>query len=147
MECWSVRQRVSAYLDDAVSAEEARLLERHLNTCRECTLETERYFGLRAKLHSLPRPMAPPELTTRLRVVASMVRMEAAAGASRWNRWRNRLELSLRHLMRPLAVPAVGGLCSALFLFGTLVPTFKSAFAMSALSGDVPTMLATEPVL
>jgi hypothetical protein len=134
-------------MDDAVSADEGRLLERHLNTCRECTLETERYFGLREKLRSLPRPMAPPELTTRLRVVASRVRMEAAGEASRWNRWRNRLELSLRHLMRPLALPALGGLCSAIFLFSTLVPTFESAFAMGASSGDVPTMLATEPVL
>ena len=43
MECWSVRQRVSAYLDDAVSAEERRMLKRHLNGCRECALESERY--------------------------------------------------------------------------------------------------------
>jgi anti-sigma factor RsiW len=147
MECWSVRQRVSAYLDDAVSADEGRLLERHLNACRECTLETERYLSLRDKLQLLPRLLPPPELTTRLRVVASKVRMESVGGASRWNRWLDRLELSLRHLMRPLALPAVGGLCSAIFLFSTLVPMFKSAFAMSALSGDVPTMLVTEPML
>jgi hypothetical protein len=138
---------VSAYVDDAVSADEGRLLQRHLNTCRECTLETERYFGLREKLRSLPRLAAPPDLTMRLRVVASKVRMEAAGGTSRWNRCRDRLELSLRHLMRPLALPAVGGLCSAVFLFSTLVPTFKSTFAMGALSGDVPTTLVTEPML
>jgi anti-sigma factor RsiW len=147
MKCWSVRQRVSAYLDDAVSAEEGRLLQRHLNNCRECMVETERYFGLREKLRSLPHPLAPPDLTTRLRVVASKVRMEAAGGAGRWNRWRERFELSLHHLMRPLALPAVGGLCSAIFLFSTLVPTFKSAFALGTLTGDVPTMLTTEPML
>ena len=138
---------MSAYLDDAVSAEEGRLLERHLNTCRECTLETERYSGLREKLRSLPRLLPPPDLTTRLRVAASKIRMESSGGATRWNRWLNRLELSLRHLMRPLALPAVGGLCSAVFLFSTLVPMFKSAFAMGGLSADVPTMLATEPML
>ena len=49
--------------------------------------------------------------------------------------------------MRPLALPAVGGLCSAVFLFSTLVPTFKSAFALESISGDVPTMLVTEPML
>jgi hypothetical protein len=48
--------------------------------------------------------------------------------------------------MRPLALPAVGGLCSAVFLFSTLVPMFKSAYALSE-SGDIPTMLATEPLL
>jgi hypothetical protein len=147
MECWSVRQRVSAYLDDAVSAEESRSLKRHLNTCRECTVEAERYSVMRDKLRSLPRPLAPPELTTRLRVVASKIRTESDGGASRWNRWLNRLELSLHHLMRPLALPAVGGLCSAVFLFSTLVPTFKSAFAMGTLAGDVPIMLTTEPML
>jgi hypothetical protein len=134
-------------LDDAVSAEEGRLLERHLNTCRECALEMEAYSGLRGKLRSLPRPLPPPELTTRLRVLASKISTESVGGASRSNRWLNRLELSLHHLMRPLALPAVGGLCSAVFLFSTLVPTFKSAFAMGGLAGDVPTMLATEPML
>ena len=49
--------------------------------------------------------------------------------------------------MRPLALPAVGGLCSAVFLFSTLVPTFKSAFGLASLSGDVPTMLTTQPTL
>jgi hypothetical protein len=147
MQCWNVRQRVSAYLDHAVSAEEGRLLESHLNTCRECTLEAERYSGVRRKLRALPRLLPPPELATRLRVAASKIRMESAGGASRWSRWLDRLELSLRHLMRPLALPAVGGLCSAIFLFSTLAPTFRSAFAMGALAGDVPTMLATEPML
>ena len=59
--------------------------------------------------------------------------MESFGGASPWSRWRDRVELSLRNLMRPLALPAVGGLCSAVFLFSTLVPMFKSAFAMSEL--------------
>jgi hypothetical protein len=146
MECRSVRARVSDYLDDAVSAEERGLLKRHLNMCRECSLESERYSELRRKLQLLPKRMPPADLTTRLRVVASKVRMESLRGAGPWSRWRDRMELSLRNLMRPLAVPAVGGLCSAVFLFSTLVPMFKSAFAMSA-SGDVPTMLFTEPTL
>lgn len=122
------------------------MLKRHLNICRACALESERYSELRRKLRSLPKRMPPADLTTRLRVVASKVRMESFRGASPWSRWRDRMELSLRNLMRPLAVPAVGGLCSAVFLFSTLVPMFKSAFAMSA-SGDVPTMLFTEPTL
>jgi hypothetical protein len=147
MECWTVRQRVSAYVDDAVSAEEGRLLERHLNTCQECALETQRYFGVREKLRSLPRLLPPPDLTTRLRVIASKVRMESVGGPSRWNRWWDRLELSLHHLMRPLALPAVGGLCSAVFLFSTLVPMFESAFAMGTLDADVPLMLTTQPML
>lgn len=131
-------------MDDAVSAEERRLLKRHLNGCRECALESERYLQLREKLRSLPTPVPPADLTTRLRVVASKVRMESFS--SPWSRWRDRAELTMRNLMRPLAVPAVGGLCSAVFLFSTLVPMFKSAFAMSG-PGDIPTMLNTQPML
>jgi hypothetical protein len=147
MECGTVKQRVSAYLDDDVSAEERRSLKRHFNGCRECSLESERYSQLRANLRSLPKQMPPAELTTRLRVVASKVRMESFGGASPWNRWRDRAELTLRNLMRPLALPAMGGLCSAIFLFSTLVPMFKSAFALGVDPGDVPTMLVTEPTL
>lgn len=122
------------------------MLKRHLNSCRQCALESERYWQLRQKLRALPKLIPPVDLTTRLRVVASKVRMESFGGASPLDRWRDRVELSLRNLMRPLALPAVGGLCSAIFLFSTLVPTFKSAFALSG-SEDVPTMLVTTPTL
>jgi len=146
MECASVKERVSEYLDGAVSVEERRLLKRHMNVCRECALESQRYAEVREKLRSLPKRVPPPDLTTRLRVVASKVRMESFGGASPWRRWCDRVELSLRNLMRPLALPAAGGLCSALFLFSIFVPMFKSTFAMSV-AGDVPTMLATQPML
>jgi Putative zinc-finger len=146
MECLSVRQRVSEYLDGAVSAEERRALKRHLNGCHQCALESERYSQLREKLRSLPKRVPPADLTTRLRVVASKVRLESFGGASSWRRWRDRVELSLRNLMRPLALPAAGGLCSAVFLFSTLVPMFKSAYAFGG-PGDIPTMLTTEPLL
>jgi Putative zinc-finger len=147
MDCSSVKERVSDYLDDVVSADERRMLERHLKGCQDCALESERYSQLRLKLRSLPKRVPPQELTTRLRVVASKVRVESFGGASPWSRWRDRVELTLRNLMRPLALPAVGGLCSAVFLFSTLVtPMFKSAFAMSD-SADIPTMLTTAPML
>jgi len=146
MECGSVRQRVSAYLDGAVSADERRLLRGHFSSCRECARESERYSQVREKLRSLPKRMPPADLTTRLLVVASKVRMESFGGATRWSRWRDRMALSLRNLMQPLALPAVGGLCSAVFLFSTFVPMFKSAFMLSS-SGDIPTMLSTESTL
>ena len=91
MECFTVKQRVSDYLDDAVTAEEGRLVERHLNTCQECALQTEWYSSMREKLRSLPPRTAPPELTTRLRVLASKVRTESAGGATPWSRWRDRV--------------------------------------------------------
>jgi hypothetical protein len=146
MECWTVQRVVSAYLDDAVSEAERSEVRQHLSSCQLCARESEKYSDLRAALRSLPQRTPPPDLTVRLRVVDSKARMEAAGGESRWIRWRDWLQLSASNLMRPVALPAIGGLCSAVFLFSSLVPTFQSAFDVTSL-GDVPTMLATEPML
>ena len=147
MECWTVQRRVSAYLEHAVSEEERRAVREHLSGCRACTLESEKYSRLRETLRSLPQRTPPADLATRLRVAASRARMESAGGATRFSRWRDRFQLTLSNLMRPVALPAIGGLCSAVFLFSSLVPTFESAFAMTTPFGDVPTMLTTQPTL
>jgi hypothetical protein len=100
-------------------------------------------------LRALPQLAPPPELTVRLRVAASRVRLESGFGAGRFRRWRDRLQLTLSNLMRPVALPAVGGFCSAVFLFSALIPAFVPALAMSRVPapGDVPTMLTTEPMV
>ncbi len=51
--------------------------------------------------------------------------------------------------MRPLALPAAGGLCSAIFLFSALVPAFMPTYAMARTPSlwDPPTMLLTEPMV
>jgi hypothetical protein len=146
MECFAVRRLASAYLDDAISGEERSAVIRHLSSCRECALESKKYSDLRQALRSLPRRTPPPDLAVRLRVAASKVRAESATGAGRWGHWRDYLQLTLRNLMRPVALPAIGGLCSAVFLFSSLVPAFQSAFAAIS-PGDVPTMLTTQPLL
>jgi anti-sigma factor (TIGR02949 family) len=150
MECWSVRQKISAYLDKAVSEEESKQLRRHLSDCDACTREAERFERVRAALRSLPNMSVPSELTLRLRVVASRVRAESARAESGWRGWRDRIELTVKNLMRPLALPLAGGICSAVVLFSALVPTFTSTYAKSntpASTWDVPTMLATEPTV
>ena len=145
MDCWIVQRGISAYLDGVCSGEARREINQHLSACRKCATESERYQRLREGLRALPQQMPPVELTVRLRVAASKAR---AGSADRWRSWRDRFELSLANLMRPLALPAVGGLCSAVFLFSTLVPTFKSAFAMDKTPwDDVPTMLTTQPTV
>jgi hypothetical protein len=59
--------------------------------------------------------------------------------------WRDRALLYVRNLMRPFAVPAVGGLTSAFVLFSALMPSL--AMPMPAIQNDVPLMLVTEPTV
>lgn len=107
--------------------------------------ETER---LRQLMRSLTRKSPPPELNTRLRVLASQERLRrvrrANAGALATD-FVERLRLMADNLMRPVAVPAAGGLLSAIVLFSMLVPTFAIQRIDSA--SDVPTSLATEATL
>lgn len=122
----------------------------HMGACQSCARESDRSQRIREALRSLPQKSTPVDLTMRLRVTASKARMESAVRkTSLWTRLRDRFELWLQPLMRPVALPAVGGLCSAIFLFSALVPTFSPAFAMSRTPSlwDVPTMLMTEPTL
>ncbi|HTS46769.1 MAG TPA: zf-HC2 domain-containing protein [Bryobacteraceae bacterium] len=148
MKCWNARSRISAYLDNALPVAERQALRQHLNACRDCALESGQQQRLRQAVSSLPRGIPPSDLTLRLRVVASKARAELR-GPGRWTRFRDRLSLALDNLMRPLAVPAVGGLCSAIFMFSALVPTFMPTYAMArnASPWDPPTMLITEPMV
>ena len=149
MECWTVKRRVSGYLDNAVPAEERREMRQHMSQCQVCARELDRHRRIREALASLPKRIPPPDLTLRLRVAASRVQAESAHGASSLSRWWDRCQLGLKNLMRPLALPLAGGLCSAVFLFSALVPTFQPTFALNLNPSlaDVPTMLTTEPTV
>jgi Putative zinc-finger len=148
MDCRNARRNISAYLDHRMPASERQAVRKHLNACRACALESAEQERLRRTVRSLPRRVPPADLTLRLRVIASKARAEIQ-GPGRWTRLRNRLSLSLENLMRPMALPAVGGLCSAVFMFSALIQSFMPAFAMArtASAFDPPTMLLTQPML
>ena len=148
MECLTVRSKASAYADNGLSQEERLEMRQHMQDCQICARESERYQRIREALRSLPRRIPPSDLTVRLRVAASQARTLTANGASDWTRLRDRFQLALSNLMRPLALPLAGGLCAALVLFSALVPTFTPTFAgKTDTLLDVPTMLSTEPSL
>jgi hypothetical protein len=105
-------------------------------------------------LRALPRHVPPPDLGLKLRVIASQEQARRALPV--WRRWQEQGKLTLRNLMQPLALPAVGGLCSAIFLFSSLVPSFtfyrtpdspQSSFGMVAGMFAVPVVLSSAPTL
>ena len=148
MDCRNARRNISAYLDHRMPGSESQAVRNHLNACRACALESAEQQRLRRTVRSLPRRTPPADLALRLRVIASKARAEIQ-GPNRWARLRNRLALGLENLMRPMALPAVGGLCSAIFMFSALIQTFMPAFAMArtASAFDPPTMLLTQPMV
>ena len=101
---------------------------------------------LGAALRALPR-VSPPGLTTSLRVLASRERQRRLAAQSglrgRLAHWGDRLSLHAGNLMRPLALPVAGGVCSAVVLFGIMLGSTYTVSANTNPDLDVPTMLST----
>lgn len=142
MSCESVRSSITAYLDQLLTgAEEARLMQ-HLSHCRDCATQIDAYRHSRAMLRGLPVASPPPELRSRLRVLASHERERRLARidwSTRLDHLGARIRLWTDNLMRPVALPFAGGLVSAMFLFGMLVPALL--FQID-LRNDVPTQLS-----
>lgn len=133
MNCRTVRQKLLADLDQLLPGTERREVAAHLLRCRPCADEAARRENVRSVMRALPRFSPPPELTVRLRVMASR---EIERRRRNWfRRTADRIELSFRDLMRPLAVPFAGGLFSTAFLFALLIPSF--AFRIAPVH-DVP---------
>jgi RNA polymerase sigma-70 factor (ECF subfamily) len=66
--CWEARRRISEYLDGELPAREARLVERHLETCPTCPPLYAALVGTREALGALrdPDSVVPPDLAERI---------------------------------------------------------------------------------
>jgi Putative zinc-finger len=146
MKCWTVQRRFSAYLDNSLPDKDALALRAHLRDCGACSQRSDGYRLTQRALRSLPYWTPPAELTMRLRIAASRELARNARWGLRFPAWASRLKLTLDNLMKPLALPAAGGLCAAILLFTILVPPFSGAFFLVS-ADDVPTGLSTDPVL
>ena len=95
-------------------------------------------------LRNLPRRVPPAGLTTSLRVIASRERQRRIEGQSLSKvcvRWLDRTRLTVQDMLRPLMLPATGGVFSAVVLFSMwLVPTYPLRTKMMV---DIPTQLTT----
>jgi hypothetical protein len=105
-------------------------------------------------LRTLPRRSAPVDLTHKLREMAERERQQRTAWArvkafcGQWtsHAW-TQLHLRFDNVMRPLALPVVGGVFSAVTLFNVgVAPAYPViAHTVHAEDSDVPTKLSTEP--
>lgn len=124
MICWSVKRRTHAYVDRKLGSFERAWIERHLGGCESCSTYYEQISSIRLALHRLPQRSAPAQLAVRLRIAASrerqlMLETDGSRWRAVWRRWKFRLD----EFMRPLTIPATGGLISSIALFGALAFT------------------------
>jgi hypothetical protein len=141
MKCQKVRTRLAGYLDDAlVSAPESRErheIGQHLDGCESCREELQRYRKLSVLLSRVPRAVPPADLGVRIRV-ASAQAQETRDWQHRWQRIKDRAEILLDNVFRPLTVPATGGLFSAIVVFVFVLHMIMPGIVVQADPNDIP---------
>src|SRR5580704_1502993 len=141
MKCDKVQSRLAWYLDDALTSaprlEERSAIRQHLDACMECREELQRYRKLSVLLSRMPRAVPPADLSVKIRVAAA----QAQGRPSHWQRVKDRSEILLDNVFRPLTVPATGGLFSAFIIFVFVLHMIVPGITVQADPNDIPTGL------
>src|SRR5499433_2646229 len=120
MKCTTVRSKLAGYLDDALvgssRVEERVRVTEHLEACAPCRAELQRFRKLAVMLSRVQKAAPPADLAVRIKVAVAQSE-PAPTMARRYRRLRDRAELLLDNVFRPLTVPATGGFLSAMLVF------------------------------
>jgi len=144
MKCLKVRSRLAGYLDDALvnapSPQERHAIGKHLELCEDCREELQRYRKLSVLLSRMPRAVPPADLAIRIKVAAAQAQ-ETRDWAHRWQHIKDRAEILLDNVFRPITVPATGGLFSAFVIFVFVLHMIMPGITVQADPNDIPTGL------
>ncbi|HXR74464.1 MAG TPA: zf-HC2 domain-containing protein [Bryobacteraceae bacterium] len=135
--CHTAKRHSAAYVDGRLRADRRSNVVAHLHHCEDCATYFEQISQLRAALKTVPERLIPHRLQTSLQVIASRQRAEVlATRGSHWKAIWDKWCFRINELMKPLAIPATGGLLSSLVLFGTFVFTISTTTRL--VSYEVP---------
>jgi hypothetical protein len=144
MTCDRVHRRLAGYLDDAsVSAArsaERAVIRQHLENCEPCREELQRYRKLAVLMSRMPRAVPPADLAIRIKVAASQAQA-TRDWRGRWQRIKDRAEILLDNVFRPLTLPATGGFFSAIVIFVFVLHVILPGITVQADPNDTPTAL------
>ncbi len=133
--CTEIRSFFSSYLDDVCEPQQLKSIRFHLEDCRACRVELDHLQTIQSDIRSLPRQRIPSELALQMRV-----RLSQDLHAD----WVSRLQVRMDNALRPVLLPATGGILTAVIFFGLI---FGTNFVPPRGLPDVPTALATPPRL
>jgi hypothetical protein len=134
MNCSKTQSRLAGYLDGALPVHEHGEIQEHVEHCAACRTELKRYQQLSALMSRADRAVPPADLAFRLRVALS----ERRAAGHFWKRTWNRFVLVVHNSLRPMALPATGGLASSLVIFLVLFQQLMGGIPLGAVPNDLP---------
>lgn len=126
MNCSEAQRRIPGYFDGAIDAGDHVSLCEHLRSCGDCREELEQYRLLMSQLASLEAVAAPADLAVRIRIGALESRSRWCVASRLWAR----TVLAFQNIFEPLAVPATGGILTALVVFALVVESMVIGIPM-----------------
>ena len=148
LNCRSVQNTLWDYAAGAVEEDERHGIAMHLEDCRDCDwMYRAEVRSMRAGLKSLPAKTVPSMVSTKLAVIASRERSRAMLRRdlkARLSELRSSAKLLFDNLLKPIAVPAAGGMLASLFCFVAIVDTLHYHPEWQA---DIPVGLFTQVTL
>jgi hypothetical protein len=144
MDCEKVRGFLPGYLDGAMPtgtwAGTHLSVGRHLETCDVCRHELKAYQSMSTMMSRMSRPTPPPDLALKIRVAAAQ-RLSDRNWLHHLRRLNTRIELVLKNILEPLAIPATGGFTVAFIVFVIVCQLLGIGAPLRAGSNDSPTNL------
>src|SRR5215471_9513092 len=110
--CAEIRQSFSDYVDGECSRQVFRSIHYHLSNCGACRRELDHWQTMKRDLLTMPRREVPPELSLRLRVIASRELHQNLL---------QRLVVRVENGLDQLALPASAGVLVAVICFGIIM--------------------------
>ncbi len=145
MNCRKIRIQLPGYLDGALdSHDEHSRVRSHLENCSGCQRQLESYRKLSAIMSRASAATPPEDLAVRIRVAVAQARATQQAG--RLQTLGSRLHLLLENMLRPIALPATGGVISAMLVFVVVLQMIAPGMALT-IPNDVPINLMREASL
>lgn len=137
MTCREIQHRLPGYVDGAIHSRDHARVREHLESCVDCREELDRYHRLSASLARMELVAPPEDLAARIRVRVSQARTMPSYA----RRLGGRAWLIFENILRPLAVPATGGLVTAVLVFILVVQSLLVGIPLGAVPNDLPTSL------
>lgn len=139
MTCFGAKRKSTAYFDTRLRERERARVEDHLRACDPCAGYYEQIRSVRLGLQRLPRPDAPSLLRIRLQILASRERqILTEPSSSRWERAWEAWKFRVNQWMRPLTIPATGGIVSSILLSIVFALSMVTNTRTVAYAYDVP---------
>lgn len=135
MNCAEAARYLPGYLDSALDSRQHASLRQHLASCDDCKHALDGYRRMGNFLAAVEPTMPAADLAIRIRVQASQLN-------SAWfnlGRFASSGRLIFKNILEPLAVPATGGLLTALAVFVLLVQNVLVGIPMGGVvPNDLP---------